>query len=67
MDNLRQKPIWLAIDKYGRIHATWYRGCVQPFKKWRKARGDVREKRGNPQKTRKKKVEDSENEKGNEV
>lgn len=31
------KPMWIALDQRGHIQATWYRGCVQPFTKWRKA------------------------------
>lgn len=31
------KPMWLAVSKRGVIKATWYRGCTQPFAKWRKA------------------------------
>jgi hypothetical protein len=30
------RPMWLALDSKGRIQATWYRGCVQPWRKWRK-------------------------------
>jgi hypothetical protein len=29
--------MWIALDKRNRIAATWYRGCVQPFHKWRSA------------------------------
>lgn len=31
------KPMWIALSNRGRIQATWYRGCAQPFAKWRKA------------------------------
>lgn len=46
--------IWVALDEQDRIKATWYRGCVQPHRKWRKAgspgwdgvsRGALREQR----------------------
>lgn len=68
------RAVLLQFQKY-QLQKKCCPACYHPstpqereeFKKWRKARGDVREKRGNPQKTRKKKVEDSENEKGNEV
>lgn len=30
------KTMWLAVDDRGRTQATWYRGCAQPFVKWRK-------------------------------
>lgn len=32
----RYKYIWCATTKDG-IFAVWYKGCFQPFNKWRKA------------------------------
>lgn len=29
--------IWVAVDDKRNIQATWYRGCAQPFEKWRQA------------------------------
>jgi hypothetical protein len=29
-----EKPMWLAIDAKGNVQATWYKGCVQPWRKW---------------------------------
>jgi len=34
---VRQRPMWVALDKRGRMRATWYRECVQPFRDWKKA------------------------------
>lgn len=33
----KTKPMWVAVNSRGVVHATWYRGCVQPFRGWRKA------------------------------
>jgi len=30
-------PMWLGLDSKGHVQAVWWRGCVQPFAKWRKA------------------------------
>lgn len=29
------RPMWVALDSKGRMQATWYRNCVQPWHKWR--------------------------------
>jgi hypothetical protein len=31
------ETIWVAVNREGHISATWYKGCVQPYAKWRKA------------------------------
>jgi hypothetical protein len=30
------KTMWIAVDGRGRTYATWYRGCAQPYLKWRR-------------------------------
>ncbi len=34
---LHTQPIWIALDKKNRVKATWYHGCVQPWRQWRRA------------------------------
>lgn len=29
--------VWLALDDKDRIQGMWWRGCVQPFRKWKSA------------------------------
>lgn len=32
---MAEQTMWVAVDARGRVQATWYRGCTQPFWQWR--------------------------------
>lgn len=34
---MKKETMWVALNDRGKIRATWYRGCVQPFQRWRRA------------------------------